>query len=77
MLEKLEKLSLLMDDFLGHAYEALGVPVAVTASLAIDFRAPVKAGSQIELVAHLKSREGRKLYWTLRVVDPDSKKLYC
>jgi acyl-coenzyme A thioesterase PaaI-like protein len=70
-------LSLLMDDFLGHAYEALGVPVAVTASLAINFRAPVPAGSQIQLVAQLKSWEGRKLYWTLQVVDPDSKKLYC
>lgn len=71
-------LALLIDDVLGFGYEALGdVPMAVTANLNINYMAPVPANTTILVLADLLRREGRKLYWEVRVVSTDRKTLYC
>ena len=63
-------LALLMDDVLGFGYEALGdVPLAVTANLNINYLQSVPAGARIFVKAQLQQREGRKLYWKVRVVS--------
>lgn len=70
-------LALLLDDAMGFAYEALGVEKAVTASLKVDYRAPVSAGSTLVLKVHLSSREGRKLYFEAQITSPDGEVLYA
>jgi uncharacterized protein (TIGR00369 family) len=71
-------LALLIDDVLGFGYEALGdVPMAVTANLNINYIAPVPANTTVLVVADLLRREGRKLYWEVRVVSTDRKTLFC
>ena len=63
-------LALLIDDVLGYAYEALGdVPLAVTANLNINYLQAVPAGSALLIEARLQQREGRKLFWKVRVLD--------
>jgi len=75
-------LALLMDDVLGYAYEALGdVPFAVTANLNINYLQAVPSGSTLLIEARLQQREGRKLYWKVRVLDASDKNgesaIYC
>jgi acyl-coenzyme A thioesterase PaaI-like protein len=70
-------LALLLDDAMGFAYEALGVEKALTASLKVDYRAPVLAGSTLVLKVHLFRREGRKLYFAAQVTSPDGEVLYA
>jgi acyl-coenzyme A thioesterase PaaI-like protein len=70
-------LSLLIDDLLGYAFEALGITYAVTANLSIDFRSPVPAGSKVKLRAVLTSWEGRKLYFNVHLTDPETDRLHC
>lgn len=70
-------LSLLIDDLLGYAFEALGIPYAVTANLSIDFRSPVPAGSKVKLRAVLTGWEGRKLYFNVHLTDPETDRLHC
>lgn len=70
-------LSLLIDDLLGYAFESLGITYAVTANLSIDFRSPVPAGSKVKLRAELTGWEGRKLYFNVHLVDPETDRLHC
>jgi acyl-coenzyme A thioesterase PaaI-like protein len=70
-------LSLIFDDALGFGYEALGVKMAVTANLNVDFRAPVIAGTSVRVVAQLEHREGRKLYWKAQMTSMDKKIMYA
>jgi acyl-coenzyme A thioesterase PaaI-like protein len=70
-------LSLIFDDALGFGYEALGVKMAVTANLNVDFRAPVMAGTPVRVVAQLERREGRKLYWKAQMTSVDKNILYA
>lgn len=70
-------LALLIDDILGFSYEALQVPVAVTANLNINYRAGVAAGSDILVTTTLVERKERKLVWSIRVTSPDQETLYC
>jgi acyl-coenzyme A thioesterase PaaI-like protein len=70
-------LALLLDDVMGFAYEALGVNKAVTASLQVDYRTPVLAGSTLVLKVHLSRREGRKLYFEAQITSPDEEVLYA
>jgi acyl-coenzyme A thioesterase PaaI-like protein len=70
-------LALILDDFLGFGFKALGVEMAVTANLSVDFRAPVFAGSEARIQAQLARREGRKLYWTVQMSSLDGKTLYA
>lgn len=70
-------LSLILDDFLGFGFKALGVPMAVTANLNVDFRAPVFAGTEARIQAQLEHREGRKLYWKVQMMSMDDETLYA
>jgi uncharacterized protein (TIGR00369 family) len=74
-------LALLVDDVLGFGYEALpdnSVSMAVTANLNINYVRPVPAGSTIRIVATLQSREGRKLFWQVKVHSAhDPECVYC
>jgi acyl-coenzyme A thioesterase PaaI-like protein len=70
-------LSLIFDDALGFGYEALGVPMAVTANLDVDYRAPVPAGTTVRVAAQLESREGRKLFWKAQMTSIDQETLYA
>eukprot|EP00980_Cylindrotheca_fusiformis_P005601 scaffold1184_cov132-Cylindrotheca_fusiformis.AAC.22 len=70
-------LSLIFDDSLGFGFEALGVPMAVTANLNIDFRAPVPAGTTVRVAAQLESHEGRKLFWKAQMTSVDKETLYA
>jgi 3'-phosphoadenosine 5'-phosphosulfate synthase len=70
-------LSLIFDDALGFGYEALGVKLAVTANLNVDFRAPVKAGTTVRVAVQLERKEGRKLYWKAQMTSMDKEILYA
>lgn len=70
-------IALLLDDTMGFAYEAMGIVKAVTASLKVDYRMPVLAGSMLLIKVRLSSRQGRKLYFEAQVTSPDEKVLYA
>ena len=70
-------LSLCFDDAMGFAYEALGVSMAVTANLNVDYRAPVPAGTNVRISAQLERREGRKLFWKAQMTSIDKTVLYA
>ena len=70
-------LSLIFDDALGFGYGALGIKMAVTANLNIDFRAPVLAGTYVRVAAQLEHREGRKLFWKAQMTSMDRKILFA
>jgi acyl-coenzyme A thioesterase PaaI-like protein len=70
-------LSLIFDDALGFGFEALGVKMAFTANLTVDFRAPVPAGTMIRVLAQLEHREGRKLFWKAQMMSMDGETLFA
>lgn len=70
-------LSLIFDDALGFGFEALGVKMAFTANLTVDYRAPVPAGTMIRVQAQLVQREGRKLYWKAQMTSMDGQTLFA
>lgn len=70
-------LALILDDFLGFGFEALGAKMAVTANLNIDYRAPVFAGTEARIQAQLDRQEGRKLYWKVQMTDMNGETLYA
>jgi acyl-coenzyme A thioesterase PaaI-like protein len=70
-------LSLLFDETFGFAYEALGVHHAVTANLSVDYRAPVPAGTEVQIAVQLESREGRKLFWKAQMTSRNNETLYA
>jgi acyl-coenzyme A thioesterase PaaI-like protein len=70
-------LSLIFDDALGFGYEALKIPMAVTANLNVDYRAPVPADTQVRVAAQLEKREGRKLFWKAQMTSIDQKVLFA
>ena len=72
-------LSLLLDDVIGFGYEALGIPIAFTANLSVNYMKPVPEKSTFLVTATLESREGRKLYWKANIFDvvEGEKRLLC
>ncbi|KAL3943871.1 MAG: hypothetical protein SGBAC_002075 [Bacillariaceae sp.] len=66
-------LSLMFDDLLGFGFYSLGIPMAFTANLNVDYRAPVPAGTRVRITAQLESREGRKLFWKAQMTSLDQK----
>jgi uncharacterized protein (TIGR00369 family) len=69
-------LALLIDDVLGFAYEALDIPLAVTANLNINYRAAVPADSEITILTTLVERKERKLSWEVQVLSANGL-LHC
>ena len=70
-------LSLIFDDALGFGFEALGVKMAFTANLTVDYRIPVPAGTTIRVLAQLEHREGRKLFWKAQMTSMDGKTIFA
>ncbi len=70
-------LSLIFDDVLGYGFEALGIKMAFTANLSVDYRAPVPAGTMIRVQAQLEHREGRKLFWRAQMTSMDRETLFA
>ena len=70
-------LSLIFDDVLGYGFEALGIKMAFTANLSVDYRAPVPAGTMILVQAQLEQWEGRKLYWKAQMTSMDNETLFA
>ncbi|CAJ1930615.1 unnamed protein product [Cylindrotheca closterium] len=70
-------LSLMFDDLLGFGFYSLGIPMAFTANLNVDYRSPVPAGTRVRVVAQLESREGRKLFWKAQMTSLDQQVLYA
>ena len=70
-------LSLMFDDLLGFGFYSLGIQMAFTANLNVDYRTPVPAGTRVLVAAQLESREGRKLFWKAQMTSLDKKTLYA
>lgn len=70
-------LALALDDIFGFAFGAIGVPKAVTANLAVDFRAPVPASTAVAVKVYLERRENRKIYFKGEIASLDGGLVYC
>jgi len=71
-------LALLIDDSMGYAFEAMGVPHAVTANLHIDYRLPVPSGTLIVIKVYLVEQTERKIYYDAQITCPkDGSKVYA
>lgn len=71
-------LALLVDDVLGFGFYAMGISMAMTANLNMNYVAPVPANTEIIIDASLERQEGRKLFWTVIVSDAnDPDHVYC
>lgn len=62
-------LALVLDDIFGFSYEAIGVPMAVTANLNLDYRAPLPAGSNVLIQVQLDRRDNRKLFFKAEITS--------
>jgi uncharacterized protein (TIGR00369 family) len=69
-------LALLIDDVLGFGYEAIGVTMAFTANLNVNYLSPVMAESNLLVTATLTSQEGRKLFWKSKILN-ESNEVSC
>ena len=70
-------LALLLDDVMGMAFHVMGVNLAYTANLNINYRQPVMANTQVVVRVKCETREGRKLYFVAQMTSSDSSILYC
>mmetsp|Transcript_22712 Transcript_22712/g.37583 ORF Transcript_22712/g.37583 Transcript_22712/m.37583 type:complete len:243 (+) Transcript_22712:90-818(+) len=69
-------LALIFDDAMGFAFDAMGIEMAYTANLNIDYRAPVPANSRVLIRVRVSKQEGRKLYFSAQLTSLDSTVLY-
>jgi acyl-coenzyme A thioesterase PaaI-like protein len=70
-------LALVLDDVFGFSFEALGVPMAVTANLNLNYRAPTPAGTSVMIRVQLERQENRKLYFQGQVTSLDDRVIYA
>jgi acyl-coenzyme A thioesterase PaaI-like protein len=84
-------ISLILDDTLGWGYEALSLSsreenaggkeddysLVVTANLTVNYRKPLRAGSNFVVRVRHEKTEGRKVYFTARIESYDGKTLYA
>ena len=70
-------LAMLFDDAMGMAFSAMGIPMAVTANLTVDYRVPVEADSKVMIRVRLSRREGRKLYFTAQMTNHEASVVYA
>ena len=69
-------LALALDDIFGFSFHAIGVPMAFTANLSLDYRTSLPADSSVLIHVFLKKRENRKLYFKADVTSLDGEVLY-
>ena len=65
-----------LDDIFGFSFYAMGVPMAVTANLSLDYRASLSSNSSVLIHVFLEKGENRKLYFRADVTSLDGKILY-
>jgi Uncharacterized protein, possibly involved in aromatic compounds catabolism len=84
-------ISLILDDTLGWGYEALHLSsreenpqqgendysLVVTANLTVNYRKPLRAGSNFVVRVFHEKTEGRKIYFTARIESYDGETLYA
>ena len=69
-------LALALDDIFGFSFHAIGVPMAFTANLSLDYRASLPADSSVLIHVFLEKRDHRKLYFKADVTSLDGQILY-
>ena len=69
--------ALVLDDVFGFSFEAMGVPMAVTANLNLNYRAPTPAGTSVLIRVYLERQENRKLYFQANVTSLDGSVVYA
>ena len=69
-------LALLLDDLMGYAFYAMGIRMAFTANLNVDYRQPVPENTQVIMRVGLQERQDRKLYFVAQITSPDGHVLY-
>jgi len=62
-------IALLVDDLFGFAFDALGIPFAVTANLNIDYCAPLPSNTNVVVHIQLVKQENRKLFFEASVLS--------
>jgi uncharacterized protein (TIGR00369 family) len=67
----------LLDDAMGMAFGAMGINMALTANLNVNFRNPVRSDSPILIRVRLIRREERKLFFSAQVTNPEGSILYA
>ena len=69
-------LALALDDIFGFSFHAIGVPMAFTANLSLDYRTSLPADSSVLIHVLLEQRDNRKLYFKADVTSLDGDVLY-
>jgi acyl-coenzyme A thioesterase PaaI-like protein len=64
-------LAMLFDDSMGMAFGVMGINMAYTANLNVDYRVPVLANSRVLIRVRLSKQEGRKLYFSAQMTSLD------
>eukprot|EP01038_Epipyxis_sp_PR26KG_P004925 gene4925-6892_t len=67
--------AMMIDNSFGWLFFALKLPLAVTANLNVNYRAPIRENSTILMKIKLESFEGRKMVMSAVVEDPKSNKV--
>jgi acyl-coenzyme A thioesterase PaaI-like protein len=67
----------LLDDTMGMAFGALGIDMALTANLNVNFRHPVRSNSPIVIRVRCIRREERKLFFSAQLTNPEGSILYA
>lgn len=70
-------LAMLFDDSMGMAFGVMGIDMAYTANLNVDYRVPVLANSRVLIRVRLSKHEGRKLYFSAQMTSLDGSILYA
>lgn len=63
--------SSVFDDVMGFVFTTMNGRTGYTATMTVDFKAPVRIGSRIEFRGRLVRQEGRKFFIEAEAVDPD------
>eukprot|EP01038_Epipyxis_sp_PR26KG_P006760 gene6760-9262_t len=67
--------AMMIDNSFGWLFFALKLPLAVTANLNINYRAPIKENSTVLMKVKLENFEGRKMMMSAIIEDPKSSKV--
>ncbi len=59
------------DDVMGFVFTTMNGKIGYTATMTVDFKAPIRLGSTIEFRGRLAKHEGRKLFIEAEAFDPD------
>ena len=69
--------AMMFDEAMGMACGAMGIKMAFTANLNVDYRAPVPANSRVLIRVRLSKQEGRKVHFSAQMTNLDASVLYA